>query len=83
MAAGFSVPRLTGGEGFVGEKREETEAHLMVAWMGRGRPGGGSPAMYMGGGHGSSAPANSGEVGKGRFGLGASAFREESIQGLG
>ena len=42
--------------------------------MGRGRPGGGSPATYRGGGHGSSAPAGSGEVGKGRLGLGALAF---------
>jgi hypothetical protein len=39
--------------------------------------------MYRGGGHGSSAPASSSEVGKGRLGLGTSAFREESLQGLG
>ena len=39
MAAGFSVPRLTGGEGFVGEKREETEAHLMVVLDGWGAAG--------------------------------------------
>ena len=38
--------------------------------------------MYRGGGHGSSAPASSGEVGKGRLGLGASACWEESILGL-
>jgi len=30
---------LAGGEGFVGEKREETEAHLMVVLDGSGAAG--------------------------------------------
>jgi len=48
-------------------------------WMGRGQPGRGSPVRYRGGGHGSSSPTSSSEVGKGRLGLGASEFRKESI----
>ena len=59
--------------GVCGGKERRPRRTLWWSWMGRGRPGGGSPAMYRGGGHGSSAPASSGEVGKGRLGLGASA----------
>ena len=36
---GFPARRLIGGEGFVGEKREETEAHLMVVLDGSGAAG--------------------------------------------
>ena len=37
--ATFPGEGLAGGEGFVGEKREETEAHLMVVLDGSGAAG--------------------------------------------
>ena len=39
LARGFPAMGLAGGEGFVGEKREDTEAHLMVVLDGSGAAG--------------------------------------------
>jgi len=39
LARRFPAMGLAGGEGFVGEKREETEAHLMVVLDGSGAAG--------------------------------------------
>ena len=74
---GSGVSRRWGWPAARGNRgKRERGSGRTLGWsrMGRGQPGGGSPATYRGGGHGSSAPAGSGEVGKGRLGLGASAF---------
>ena len=79
----FPAMRVTGGRGKWGKMERMSRRTFWWSGMGRGLLGGGSPATYRGSGHGSSAPASSGEVGKGLLDLGASYFREESIQGLG
>ena len=70
----FPARRVTRGRGKVGENGEEVEVHLLVVLDGSGAAGRWVAGEVRGGGHGSSAPAGSGEVGKGWLGLGASAF---------